>query len=173
MEGCEKWKRRGTYRRHGLRQELFRALWKTRLRKGFPSEIVASQVPPRVAGVAVSDDREGEKSRAWVPTSRVKWRKEGKSYSQGQFPAWSHPFDSCFLIGARRASLTSLPPSPPPPPRGRAGDTPGVGLCSHLLTREPSILPLWWGKQDHSPTLRSACLSTTNPVPMAKDRPQA
>src|SRR6478736_1486641 len=83
MEGCEKWKRRGTYRRHGLRQELFRALWKTRLRKGFPSEIVASQVPPRVAGVAVSDDREGEKSRAWAPTSRAKAKKEGKTYSQG------------------------------------------------------------------------------------------
>src|SRR6478736_5014197 len=130
MEGCEKWKRRGTYRSIRLRQELFRALWETRLRKEFPSEIVSSQVPPRVAGVAVSDDMEGEKSRAWVPTSRVKWRKEGKSYSQGQFPAWSHPFDSCFLIGARRASLTSLPPPLLRPPRGRAGDTPGVGLTA-------------------------------------------
>src|SRR6186713_2693079 len=82
MEGCEKWKRRGTYRRRSLRQALFARFMLKHEFRGETSKPWRLRCLHSLAAAAVSDDREGEKSRAQAPTSRVKSKKEGKSYSQ-------------------------------------------------------------------------------------------
>src|SRR4051812_24615608 len=82
MEGFEKWKRRGTYRRRSLRQALFARFMLKHEIRGKTSKPWRLRCLYSLAARAVSDDREGEKSRAQGATSRVKSKKEAKSYSQ-------------------------------------------------------------------------------------------
>jgi hypothetical protein len=147
MKGWEKWKRRGTYRSKGPRQELFRALWETRLQAGESrSKSRRLRCLYSLAAAAVSDDREGQKSRGPDPTSRVKSKKQRKSYSQGleragrrpaPCPAGSHAAGEMTRPGSLNRTGTPTGPDPcqkeRPAREGPGEKTSGAKLNRHLF----------------------------------------
>src|SRR5690242_20557707 len=62
MEGCEKWKRRGTYRRRSLRQALFARFMLKHDFRGKTSKPWRLRCLHSLSAGAVSDDREVKKA---------------------------------------------------------------------------------------------------------------